>query len=135
MKLNDEWMGTRFPPNGYPFQDPRTGLKFDAMSGGLDDRVTQVIKHRRANPNIYPQTDPKYLDVDWVRLEIIDYICQQVPSNCNNGIVPKPVINVIELPTTPCPSCGQVSWSAAFCRTCGSGKISSYKCMNCGAKI
>jgi len=135
MKLKDEWQGTRFPPGAWPFTDSRTGLRFDANAGDLRDRTTQVITHRKANPHVYPTSEPKYLDRDWVRAEIEEFICAKSPELCTDGTIPKPVINVVTLPEQSCPKCQANSWVAQFCSSCGGGRIESYKCTNCGHKI
>jgi hypothetical protein len=136
MNLLPEWQGTRFCPGGYPFTDGRTGYVFDAMAGGLNDRVADVMKHRRANPNLYPPTEPKYLDRDWIRLEIIDFMCAKRPELCGDLPLPKPQkLNVIELPTTECQKCGATNWKPIFCPTCGGNRITGFECQNCHAKI
>ena len=137
MRLNDEYQGSRFPPGGYPFHDNRTGMNFDAMQGGIEDRVSQVIKHRIANPNLYPTSEPKFLDRAWVRLEIEDQICSNRPSICGNttAYAPPPPINQIEFPTTPCPRCGVTNWKANLCPTCGRAKVTSYSCIGCGKTL
>ena len=41
------------PPGGYPFTDPRTGLRFHGMEGQFETQVRKIIEHRLANPAVY----------------------------------------------------------------------------------
>lgn len=127
--------GHPWPNGGYAFKDGRTGRKFDGMSADLKLQAQNVIKHRQANPHIYPPDQPKYLDLDWVMLEIEDYMCKENPAICGGDAQPKvrkdPTFD-IPLPTEPCTVCGFTSWSPNWCKTCGSGKVEGFKCGNCG---
>jgi predicted RNA-binding Zn-ribbon protein involved in translation (DUF1610 family) len=124
--------GNPWLPGGYPFTDPRTGLKFDAMSADLKMQAQNVIKHRRGNPHVYHPDEPKYLDLDWVMLEIEDALCTEAPQYCGDDNVSKPDPTIqVETPDKDCPKCGKRNWLPLWCQSCGRPKILNYKCAEC----
>lgn len=125
--------GHPWPNGGFPFKDPRTGLKFDGMSADLKLQAQNVIKHRRGNPHIYPVNEQKYLDQDWVMLEIEDFMCRQNGSICGDDPMPRQRegadIKII-YPEQLC-ACGG-EWEARFCPTCAGSKVQKFVCKQCG---
>lgn len=123
--------GRPFPPGGYPFVDGRTGKKFDGSSADLKLQAENVIKHRQANPHVYNPEERKYLDKDWVMLEIEDFMCKSNPSICGDDLPPRPADPTFATPTQEC-ACGVRDWRAQFCKSCGSGKLQKWVCGGCG---
>ena len=132
MNLLPQWQGSAWPPGGYPFQDPRTGMKFDAMAGNIDHKVAQVRQHRLANPTAYPngeRTNP-----DAVRQEIVDYICGKNPALCMEGFVPptpNPSNPAAIVQTVNCPKCGLLDAKPTICPTCSGTRVKYWTC-SCG---
>lgn len=138
LQLRVEWRGTRFPPGAFPFTDPKTGYKFDANAGNLDFRIKDVRKHRLANPNVY--SDKKYLDEDFIRQEIIEFMCHKTPEICQEGDVDVSTIKVSDpskvVQTQTCTNCGSsTNAHPVFCASCGSGDRVKYWLCSCGMKI
>lgn len=138
LQLKVEWRGTRFPSGGFPYVDAKTGFKFDAMAGNLEYRIKDVRKHRLANPNVY--SDNKYLDEDFIRQEIIEFMCHKTPEICQEGgdvdLSTIPVDDPSKMvQTQTCPNCGSsTSAHPVFCSSCGGNKIKWWLC-SCGMKI
>lgn len=133
MQLSPEWQGSRFCPGGYPYTDYKTGRVFDAMAGGLDDRVRQVQDHRRANASLYSASD---LDAGVVRQQIIDFMCNRRPSLCggtDSATMPNPNPAIL-LPTANCPSCGALDAKPEMCASCGGSRVKYWTCNVCGTK-
>lgn len=137
LQLRPEWRGTRFPNGGYPYQDRKTGFKFDAMAGNLEDRIKDVRKHRMANPTLYP--DVKDLDSDNIRQEIIDYMCHRSPELCQEGdvdlsLIPRNDVSAI-VQTQTCVNCGSsTNAKPVMCASCGNNRVKYWMC-SCGMKI
>ncbi len=122
-------------PGGYGFVDGRTGRKFDAMSADLKLQAQNVQQHRLSNPHIYPASEPKYLDLDWIMLQIEDFICSGSPQYCGEPTPPRPDPTYdIQLPEKDC-ECGAREWLPQWCQSCGQPKILSFKCAKCAKKI
>ena len=132
--------GKGVPPQGYPFADPRTGMRWGGFSQDLLGRVREIIKHRLANPAIYPQHEPQHFSIEAVTREVVGPICAKHPSYCMETIVQGPpsagqTPTVAQAPRNPaCPKCGSLEWKATYCSTCGGHKIDGYVCLKCGTK-
>lgn len=132
-QLLAQWQGSRFPPGSFPYTDARTGFKFDAGAGGLDDRVKDVQKHRRANPNVYPE--PEQLDGGFIRQQIISFMCSLRPELCGEPELPKLAGNpATVVPTVACPQCGALDATPTMCASCGGNRVSFWTCNKCGTK-
>jgi hypothetical protein len=133
-QLAQEWLGSRFPPGGYPYQDERTGMRFDAMAGGMDDRVLQVRQHRIANPNQYP--NPADYDSGLIRQQVTNYICERRPELCGGDAVIPTIPNPATLrQSADCPKCGSPSNAVAtMCASCGGNKVKYWTC-SCGERF
>jgi len=111
-------------------------MRFDPCAGGMNDRINDVQKHRRANPTVYPPTDAQYLDSGFIYQQIVDFMCNQKPELCGEAPkYPAQKINVIETPLFACLKCGNTDWKAIMCPTCGTSRITGWECKSCGAKI
>ena len=123
-----------FPPAGYLFTDPKTGMKFE--HGDFKDIVSQIIKHRRANPRLYPPENAGDLDFNSVSNELDSYTVMRLhndPRYCESG-EPIPVSTEgLELMTmtAPCPKCGcRMGWQI-LCKTCSGKKRTGFYCADC----
>jgi hypothetical protein len=135
MNLLPQWQGSAWPPGGFPFVDPRTGMKFDAMSGNIDHKIGQVQQHRRANPTVYPNGEGT--SADFIRQEIVDYMCGRNMSLCMEGTITsmaKPSNPAAIVQTVNCPSCGKIDAVPTFCVTCGGNKVKYWTC-SCGTQF
>lgn len=125
-----------FIPGGFLFQDPRTGMTF--KDGGFYSVVSQIQRHRQANPRLYPIDDGKWLDYDSICQELDDYSCLRLgndPHWCSGGTPapknPKKVGYTVTMPT-PCTQCGGTNGTEIVCATCGGRKVTGWKCVACG---
>lgn len=132
--LKDEWTGTRFPAGGYPYVDARTGMKFDAMAGGINDRILDVQKHRRANPTVFPEQE--WHDAGFIRQQIINFMCTKNTSLCIETDAIKIASNASNfVQTQNCPQCGSATDAKPeYCASCGGSKIKWWICA-CGQKF
>ena len=120
-------------PGGLIFIDPRVpAAKWMDDHTFLEERVQQVIKFRAANPNIYPLSDGKFLDPDYVRNEITVYNCTRLGNNSQWCLDEKAIKTQPVAPKAEkiC-SCGG-ELKPKMCPTCGMPKIIGYTCKVCG---
>ena len=122
-----------FPPGGYPFQDPRTGKKFDGFeNGGFNDQVRAIIRHRSVNPRLYPASEPKWLDYSDVALELEAYTCNRLgndPLYCHaENTRMKPLARVNGFPV--CPVCKE-TMLPRYCPSCRHKRLIGYRCPKC----
>lgn len=132
--LKDEWTGTRFPPGCWPYVDARTGMRFDPCAGGLSDRVMDVQKHRRANPNVFPEQE--WHDAGFIRQQIVNFVCAKSPAIC---IETDAILQAVKaggfVQTQNCPNCSSATDAKpVYCQSCGGNKISHWLC-SCGQKF
>ena len=118
------------PPGGFPFVDPKTGMKFSGQEGGIRDTVERVLQHRLSNPKIFSGADLGFDDV----LEEVDcWQCTRLGSDsrwCTNGKPGSPQI-VVRVANQFCPDCGS-TMTEKLCATCGGRKVVGYTCGKCG---
>lgn len=122
-----------FLPGGNPYVDPRTNRRFDGFdAGGFGDQVNRIIKHRLANPKLYPPSEPQYLSFNFVADQLDEYQCQRFggdPRYC--GATPQEVERKSQLMAKGiCSNCGG-KLIQNICQTC-SGKVLGLKCERCG---
>ena len=120
---------------GYPFTDPRTGMKFGGLLANLRNQAAKVVLHRRANPAIYNPADLRYLKSEFVELEIQEQICAKRPELCREGPNRQPAVRIIAnaVPTV-CPKCnGPVSEKT--CPTCSGRRVTGWYCATCKLTI
>jgi hypothetical protein len=126
-----------FAPGGWLFVDPRTGMTF--KDGTFESVVGQIQRHRLANPRIYPVTDGKWMDLDFIGNELEAFTCQRLgndPHWCINGEVRmnksvKNTGNTVKMPT-PCAKCGNDMGIERLCPSCGGRRLVGYSCVQCG---
>lgn len=123
-----------FPPGGFQFKDPRTGLKFE--HGDFKDVVSQIIKHRQANPRIYPKDFPESFDFNTVSNILDSYTCDRLknsPKWCISG-EPEPVdvsgLELMLLPS-PCYKCHCNQGYEIICKSCAGRRRTGFYCRDC----
>jgi hypothetical protein len=71
-------------PGGIRFQDPRIpSMRWTDDHTWPEERATEVIIFRLANPKVYPPSESKWFDKQSVIQEIVDYNCQRLGNNPN----------------------------------------------------
>ncbi len=119
-----------FPMGGYVFTDPKTGMKFDGV--GFYRTVEAIIKHRKANPNVYPLSDGKWLDYESVSNELSIYTCHRIGNNSRFCKSTDKVAQYVQAPTNrECPDC-HVALNPVYCKVCSGQKLIAFSCPNCG---
>jgi hypothetical protein len=104
--------------------------------GAHGDVVAAIIKHRRANPRIYPPDEITAFDHASVANELDAATCERLNNNdrwCESG-EPKPVdVSGLELltMTTPCTKCGCVTGWQVICKSCSGKRRVGWYCENC----
>jgi hypothetical protein len=125
-------------PGGYPFVDGRTNRRFDGFdAGGFGDQVLRIIKHRQANPSVYPPSDAKYLDEAAVADELDEYQCQRFGGDVRYcGPSSEEAIRLQDLKAAGiCQFCGG-TLSERICPTCGGAKkVIGTVCQKCGSTL
>lgn len=125
-------------PGGYPFMDPRTGMKFDGFdAGGFSDQVNRIIRHRTANPRIYPPTDGKWLNFEEVTIELELYQCMRLGYDkryCSDPAVSEEVAAAASHQSGVCRFCGG-TLKERLCPTCSGHKVIGYTCIKCGSTL
>lgn len=131
----------QIPPGGYPYQDPKTGFKFDGFqAGGFGEQVLAIIWHRIANPTIYT---PNTIDLvpEFVANQLDEYTCLRLGNDrrfCTDEELPKPKeVTRTEpaiVPGRNCPGCGG-NLVERLCGSCGGRKVVGYQCQACGMQI
>jgi len=127
-----------FLPGGYPYIDPKTGMRFDGMECGFDEQVQRIIKHRLANPNLYPASDPQFLSTTKVADVLDEYQCDRLGRSdqycvgegaAQKNLSPSYLVNTLG----KC-SCGG-EWEERYCPTCSSKRLVGWTCKVCGKRI
>lgn len=125
---------SEFPPGGWSFVDIKTGMKFN--EGAFGDVVMAIIKHRQANPRVYPPEELESFDQATVANELDAFTCSRLNNNprwCVSG-EPTPVdISGLEFMIMPnkCPKCGCPQGYQILCRTCAGRRVTGYYCADC----
>jgi hypothetical protein len=124
-----------FPPNGFMFTDARSGLSFGEQ-GEFGSVVLAIIKHRQANPKIYPKNNLATFDYESVARELEQFTCARLNNNpryCESG-EPKPVSTdglVLMAMPRRCPRCGCGNGYQILCKTCAGKRVTGYYCSEC----
>lgn len=127
-----------FPPGGWQFKDSRTGMRF--TDGDFNDVVAAIIKHRKANPRLYPPDEIEAFDFASVANELDAHTCSRLKGDsrfCQSGD-PIPVnTDGLELMLMPnsCPKCDCKTGWQNLCRTCAGKRVVSYICENCKSLV
>jgi hypothetical protein len=139
MTLQIKSPNSHFPPGGFNFTDPRTGMKFE-VPHNLDNQAAAVIQHRMANPRVYPENEFVHFEPGAVKQEIVNQVCARNPNLCQDSAMANtPIPSQVNVPMSgpkadnkPC-VCGSERFDYIFCKTCGGRpKINGYKCRKCG---
>lgn len=135
MNLRLKIPNAAFPPGGYAFRDPKTGLAFNGMEATLDGQIEKIVRHRLANPRFYPLNEPHWLDRERVRQEIFQQIHAKHPELfVGYDAPPRQTIKVVvSQPRNAC-VCGSIEADPVYCKTCGGSKIKAWKCKKCGVQ-
>lgn len=129
-----------FPPQGWPFTDPKTGFKCNGWEGTPQMHATKIIANRRANPSFYPTGEAKWFDPASVVQEIYAQKAATHPHLFKGfpdaHIVPRAerIVSRVIAPTVKC-SCGAGDFEPILCKTCGGRRIVGYKCKACGKEL
>jgi hypothetical protein len=126
-----------FPPNGWPFTDPKTGFKCNGWEGTPQMHAVKIIQHRRANPGVYPPGESQWFDAAAVIQEIYKQKASTHP-HLFRGYPDGPRMvtreqkgSIVVSPTLIC-GCGSNEWEELYCKTCAGRRITGYKCRKCG---
>lgn len=126
-----------FPPSGFMFTDSKTGMKFS--EGDFKDVVSQIIKHRQANPRIYPPSEIASFDFASVANELDATTCSRLNDNprfCESG-EPIPVSTdgmELMLMSRAC-VCGSKMGYQALCASCSGRRVLHYICSECKSLV
>lgn len=126
-----------FPPGGFPFQDKRTGKKFDGMSADLKLQAMNVIQHRRGNMRLYPATEGMAFNSDAVQQEILEQVCANHRGICVEQVKSLPMSRnfAVVKSNKSCPKCGNTDLTPKYCKTCSGSKIRGWTCDKCGTEV
>jgi len=122
------------PPGGFPFVDPKTGMKFSGSEGGIRDTVERILQHRLSNPKVF--TDAAMLDFNATLAEVDCFQCLRLGSDarwCTNGQPGSPQ-RVLRAVNKFCPDCGSTMLER-YCPTCSSRRLVGYDCGKCGKEF
>jgi len=127
----------QFPPNGFPFTDPRTGMRFGGMEGTPQFQATRIIAHRQANPKLYPATEAHWFDQRSVENEVLAEKFKAMPwlfkgQPDQQPLLPGQQSKVEQVIVGDKCSCGSTQYTARFCSTCSGRKVIGKKCLSCG---
>ncbi len=126
----------QFPPGGFPYVDPKTGMRFSGFDGTVHHIAQQVSNHRRANPNLYPVGEHHWFDLNYIVQQIYEQKAgvqpwlfvgfpDQTPSATH---IPQ------KTPEMGYCICGGSEVEEILCSTCGGRRVTGYKCKSCGKK-
>jgi len=131
----------QFPPDGFPFTDPRTKRSWPGHEGTPAMTAYKIQVHRQGNPTIYPPEEKQHFDKNLIIQEIYQQKFLKMPwlFNGQPGQVQMdvPVVNQtistqpMKSSLGPC-SCGSETVYPIMCQTCGGGKVTGYRCASCG---
>ena len=119
-----------FPPGGYPFTDPRTGMKFNGAEATFDQQVNKIIQHRLINPKVYPPDDTQWITVPYVAAELDKFQCDRLGNDPRFCTGPAATVQYFKLAGKFCDSCGG-TLAEVLCPTCGGRKVTGWKCQIC----
>lgn len=119
------------PPGGIIYEDPRIqSAKWTDDHTFLDERTSEVIKFRAANPNIYPE--PEWTQTAFVRQQITDFNCQRLGNNPSYCLEERTLKSVPFVPRAArlCPDCS-VEIVPKYCPSCAGKRLIGYECPTC----
>jgi len=120
-------------PGGFSFQDPRVPAMIWSDTMFLPDRVSQVLKFRLANPQVYdPAVDLNELDSKHVEQEILKYNFARLGGSREHFITTGSELIDIQKVISGQPRCECKSELVPrYCEGCFVPKIISYQCPSC----
>jgi hypothetical protein len=127
---------SQFPPSGWPFSDPKTGMKFNGWEGTPQMQAVKIAAHRRANPKFYPDGAGQDSNA------IIQELYQQKFSSAPWLFVGQPDKDPAQgqsqgatiIIGEKC-SCGSTEWIPEYCKTCSGRRVIGRKCASCGRTV
>lgn len=122
--------GAKFAPSGFPFIDPKTGFKADAYERSFDGAIALLIEHRKANPRVYPPSEPQHFSPALVKQEILRSLVDKAPQIFAEAPAPTAVRASTGVPESCI--CGSTEFKPHYCVTCGGGRIDGHQCVKCG---
>ncbi len=126
---------SQFPPEGWPFTDPKTGMRFNGWEGTPQMIAVKIQAHRAANPKFYP--DGAGQDANAIIQEIFMQKVQRMPwlfsgyPDKDPSYPSQPVARETIVKGAAC-SCGCTEFIAEYCKTCSGARIVGRKCKSCG---
>lgn len=127
-----------FPPGGYPYYDPRTGIRYNGLEGTFDDIMRKIQADRKRNPRVYPPDEEqgKFLDLVFIGKSLDEYTCNRLGNSTRwctdgNGQVINRNYNLGKIQLTTCPDCN-VALQEKICPTCSGHRVIGYVCPKCG---
>ncbi len=126
---------SQFCRDGWPFTDPKTGMRFGGMEGSPPMQAVRIAAHRAANPRLYPAGEGQ--DTNAIIQEIYAQKVQVMPElfvgypDKNPAYPSQPAQRETIVKGAAC-SCGGTEFIAEYCRTCSGNRIIGRKCKSCG---
>lgn len=127
-----------FPAGGYPYYDPRTGIRYNGLEGTFDDITRKIQADRKRNVRLYPPDEQqgKFLDLVFIGKQLDGYQCARLGNNprwCTdgNGQVINRNYSLGSLSEKICPDC-KIQLNEKVCPTCGGRRVTGYVCPKCG---
>ncbi len=126
---------SQFPPDGYPFVDAKTGMKFNGWEGNPQSQAVRIAAHRAANPRHYP--DGAGQDVNGIIQELFEQKAKKMPwifvgFADQHPAQPYPNNTATVIVNGEKCSCGNTQFTPIYCATCSGKRITGYKCASCG---
>lgn len=129
----------QFPPGGFPYLDPKTGMKFPGLEANFKQQVGKIIAHRFVNGKKYPPEQQQYFDYDFVAEQLDEEQCRRLgndPRWCHDTEKPnnRRAAAVPDGEAPNCHACGRLMVKR-YCRTCGGQRAKGWKCPWCHMEI
>lgn len=129
---------SQFPPDGYPFVDAKTGMKFNGWEGNPQSQAVRIAAHRAANPRHYP--DGAGQDVNGIIQELFEQKSKKMPwlfVGFPDQHPAQPYPSAQSSPsqvanTDQACECGCKEVVLTYCPTCSGRRVTSSKCKSCG---
>ena len=123
----------QFPPGGFGFTDPKTGLRFNGYEGTVEMTANKVADHRRANPNLY---DARQISIEGIKQEILAQKYAEMPwlfVGYKGHAPTMPSVRATpEMPDLGRCICGCSEIEPIYCSVCSGRRITGFKCKACG---
>lgn len=135
-----------FPPGGWPYADPRSGMRFPGMEQTFEEQVSKIIRHRLGNYGAGKLYDPakgdeKHISTEEVTYELHEYTCQRLgydPKFCYPKDHSQQVVLRDKFFETPnnrtCPKCNN-ALKDKLCPTCQGNRVIGVECPVCGWSV